>query len=756
MQAVARVQKELANHEREMALLRQERDALQARLAGKISVAVPLVGDSPAGASRSSSPQKCPKAWHESYSHLADTRAPDVVEEPGSGRPETQRPRTTSPPLTRPASTARSLLRPVKSAVAFRDSEDVASPGPLDFRAEGAQPSTEGVHEPERPAAGSNLASARLLVPSPCTATGSSLAGATENESPLRASTELSDILPHRQSGLEPTQASSRTPSVASGLRPVTSPLEGGPTSPVESIGKAELSKPRLPEAEAGAAGGPVALPAVPREVASTPSPSRSSPAALSTPWGEMEAAVEPSPKSGPTPKSGKSGPSPKSGFELGSPSRLPETLAEQRQQDMEAPVAPEFNEAETPLLRLEPAPCGSEIRTVAQTYEDQQLAEPSSPLRRSPIPALSMSWAEMEAAALEPTPKCSDVVSPSYPSEGMASPGASSRTGRSEAFRQGFEAAPQWEPVAPVRQRSPSPVYCIASPPISPSLPWSVPLQVQMPLIQQPVRMVQQVVQQVVQVPLQPIQSPVPNAARPVPVPQAMQGLPTVQATPSPSQCSSRPSQPMYRLSRPLEDSRSRSPSPEVPVTMRWGIIGTEALSPRLRPEAPRPKPQPDVEHVWVDDPMVSLRDQSYVTGSPVSSESIRCDPWSGRANSPMSPEYSPSQESTPHQQGRPLLRRPNDSRQSSPQQASRSVQAERPPDPDFASPEWANRALEGEKWVLPEPQLPPLEDLFAKNMLEQTTRRKLQKQRERMQRAIKEPPAEPPEAFFTSIVKL
>eukprot|EP00913_Durusdinium_trenchii_P019343 g18184.t1 len=198
-------------------------------------------------------------------------------------------------------------------------------------------------------------------------------------------------ILPHRQSGLEPTQASSRTPSVASGLRPVTSPLEGGPT---------------LPEAEAGAAGGPVALPAVPREVASTPSPSRSSPAALSTPWGEMEAAVEPSPKSGPTPKSGKSGPSPKSGFELGSPSRLPETLAEQRQQDMEAPVAPEFNEAETPLLRLEPAPCGSEIRTVAQTYEDQQLAEPSSPLRRSPIPALSMSWAEMEAAALEPTPK--------------------------------------------------------------------------------------------------------------------------------------------------------------------------------------------------------------------------------------------------------------------------------------------------------------------------------------------------------------
>eukprot|EP00913_Durusdinium_trenchii_P024220 g22740.t1 len=47
----------------------------------------------------------------------------------------------------------------------------------------------------------------------------------------------------------------------------------------------------------------------------------------------------------------------------------------------------------------------------------------------------------------------------------------------------------------------------------------------------------------------------------------------------------------------------------PEVPVTMRWGIIGTEALSPRLRPEAPRPKPQPDVEHVWVDDPKVSLR---------------------------------------------------------------------------------------------------------------------------------------------------
>eukprot|EP00913_Durusdinium_trenchii_P019342 g18183.t1 len=74
------------------------------------------------------------------------------------------------------------------------DSEDVASPGPLDFRAEGAQPSTEGVHEPERPAAGSNLASARLLVPSPCTATGSSLAGATENESPLRHLLDIAEI----------------------------------------------------------------------------------------------------------------------------------------------------------------------------------------------------------------------------------------------------------------------------------------------------------------------------------------------------------------------------------------------------------------------------------------------------------------------------------------------------------------------------------------------------------------------------------
>eukprot|EP00434_Breviolum_minutum_P026244 symbB.v1.2.023199.t1/scaffold2107.1/size91221/8 len=149
--------------------------------------------------------------------------------------------------------------------------------------------------------------------------------------------------------------------------------------------------------------------------------------------------------------------PSPKSGFELASPSQLPQTLAEARQREQReseethvsfadsAPAAvfmqppspvflqpaeepvPEQNEAETPLLRLEPAPCtqGSEVRTVAQSRnedpaevagtpsnEAMELRETlpqaiSSPPRRTPVPALAMSWAEMEVAALDPTPKC-------------------------------------------------------------------------------------------------------------------------------------------------------------------------------------------------------------------------------------------------------------------------------------------------------------------------------------------------------------
>lgn len=81
-----------------------------------------------------------------------------------------------------------------------------------------------------------------------------------------------------------------------------------------------------------------------------------------------------------------------------------------------------------------------------------------------------------------------------------------------------------------------------------------------------------------------------------------------------------------------------------------------------------------------------------------------------------------------------------------------------------DFGSPEWASRALEGQGLLLPEPQLPPLQDLFAQNMLEQNQQRKLQKQqqreqreqRERMTRNPDETSETLPDGFFKSIVKL
>jgi len=82
-----------------------------------------------------------------------------------------------------------------------------------------------------------------------------------------------------------------------------------------------------------------------------------------------------------------------------------------------------------------------------------------------------------------------------------------------------------------------------------------------------------------------------------------------------------------------------------------------------------------------------------------------------------------------------------------------------------DWGSPDWATRALEGERLILPDPQLPPLEDLFAQNMLEQTNQRKLQKQQKRqeqmnqMDRAAARPP-EPVSpvspGFYKSVVNL
>lgn len=550
-----------------------------------------------------------------------------------------------------------------------------------------------------------------------------------------------------------------------------------------------------------------------------------SSQPAVSTPTAEVEVA--------------EAEPTPKSGFELASPSQLPQTLAEARQRDLEetlgppvGPASPVFampteelpaesevsqTPAETPL-RLEPAPCaqGSEVRTVSQVSQarSEEVAaspgsepqpespvpsrteQPASPPRRSLVPALAMSWADMEAAALEPTPKCSEAVSPSYPSEpveGTVSPSKASspvhdvRAVRVEPRRPAFEAAaPQWEPVAvPMRQRSPSPVYCLhrPSPPHSPRLspsPLNWPCQAPRALLPSPTLVMPRLVQ-----PLQPLPQPLPmrpvrplvvqqvpsattapiavTMAAPAPKPQPPQPLQpqplqppqTPQPQPESQQSSNRSTPlPLYRLSCG-QGSASRSPSPSLeaaataaaaPNAMRWGIIGAEASR--------SIQAQHELEHVWVDDPSLSLRaDSSYMTGSPVSGESLRPSMASPSdvSSQALSPEPTP-QQTFP-------FRRPQD------------VQCKSPPAPkqpalqeaDFGSPEWASRALEGQRLLLPEPQLPPLQDLFAQNMLEQNQQRKLQKQQQREQREQRErmsrnPASDEtlPEGFFKSIVKL
>lgn len=388
----------------------------------------------------------------------------------------------------------------------------------------------------------------------------------------------------------------------------------------------------------------------------------------------------------------------------------------------------------------------------------------------------MAMSWADMEAAALDPTPKCSDAVSPSYPSEPVetvshskaSSPVHDVRAVRVEPKRPTVEAAaPQWEPVAvPMRQRSPSPVYCFhrASPPLSPRvspspLNW-MPCQAPRAILPSATlvmpRLVQPLPQPLPMRPMRPLQviQQVPAATAPIAVTMAAPAPQTQTPQPESQQSSNRSTPlPLYRLScgQGSQGSASRSPSPEAataaaPNAIRWGIIGAEASR--------SIQAQHEMEHVWVDDPSLSVRDSSYMTGSPVSESLRRSMASPSDVSSQASPEPTP-QQSFP-------FRRPQDVQcKSHPAPKQPAVQ-----DADFGSPEWASRALEGQGLLLPEPQLPPLQDLFAQNMLEQNQQRKLQKQQQREQREQRErmsrnPPSEEtsetlPDGFFKSIVKL
>lgn len=755
LQAVARVQKELGNHEREMALLRQERESLQGKLAAAANNSIP---SSPGGMSPVANRLKMKEAElqearkrlaqsEERFVHLVADGKPQAEE---LGKMRHARTEILPRPLARPAQGLSGLVRSAKSA-AFRGSEDAKGAGADNKSAEEgreADVAPVAAASTPLPTPGGNAGGSTrsLVVPSPC----------TSQHGPSISEVEVATVA---------TVATMESPM----------PVVETPSPRVLDV-PPKITK----EGSEGAVTG-----------SSQP---------VSTPTAEVEAAeAEPTPKSG------------RSGFELASPSQLPQTLAEARQRDLEetlppGPASPVFampeelpesevsqTPAETPL-RLEPAPCaqGSEVRTVSQVSQDEVVPSPASepapptgapesppprtPSRRSLVPALAMSWADMEAAALDPTPKCSDAVSPSYPSEPVetvshskaSSPVHDVRAVRVEPKRPTVEAAaPQWEPVAvPMRQRSPSPVYCFhrASPPLSPRvspspLNW-MPCQAPRAILPSATlvmpRLVQPLPQPLPMRPMRPLQviQQVPAATAPIAV--TMAAPPPQPQTPQPeSQQSSNRSTPLplYRLScgQGSQGSASRSPSPEAataaaPNAIRWGIIGAEASR--------SIQAQHEMEHVWVDDPSLSVRDSSYMTGSPVSESLRRSMASPSDVSSQASPEPTP-QQSFP-------FRRPQDVQcKSHPAPKQPAVQ-----DADFGSPEWASRALEGQGLLLPEPQLPPLQDLFAQNMLEQNQQRKLQKQQQREQREQRErmsrnPASEEtsetlPDGFFKSIVKL
>jgi len=761
LQAVARVQKELGTHEREMALLRQEREALEGKLANA-KAAVPTGNESPVVNRLKQKELELEEARQrlkhseERYVLLvADAGGKQAVEDLGL---RVKAVSVNLRPFTRPAESLRSNLLRSKSAVAFRtptresedtkgpevkgleetgrDSETLRTPGGASVKKESK--TAEGVNAP-----GSTRSSGaeRLLVPSPCTSQpGPSISEvevATDRESPTRVA------------------ESTPSPRTLDAPPKLLKANSEGSSQPASTPGEEALRSTEVVEA-----------------------------------------------------------PSPKSGFELASPSQLPQTLAEARQREQReseethvsfadsAPAAvfmqppspvflqpaeepvPEQNEAETPLLRLEPAPCtqGSEVRTVAQSRnedpaevagtpsnEAMELRETlpqaiSSPPRRTPVPALAMSWAEMEVAALDPTPKCSEAVSPSYPAsavDGTVSPArdasCSPMDAPTRAEPRPVEANPPYEPVTmPLRQRSPSPVYCIRSPPMSPALHWAVPYQVPRPMM--PIVVMPQMVQPV---PLR--RPPPPTVVQQAPAAPSPSPLPVAPPHPESQQSSTRSTPlPLYRLScnPQANQAYSRSPSPKTyqakaPMGMRWGIIGTEALSPRLREEASKAGQSQETEHVWVDDPVLSLRESSYMTGSPVSSESVR----------PSSPDLA---QATTEPAPKPIkpFRRPQEALPKSATAVPKQRAVQQVQDVDWGSPDWATRALEGERLILPDPQLPPLEDLFAQNMLEQTNQRKLQKQQKRqeqmnqMDRAAAKPPPEPVSpvspGFYKKVVNL
>ncbi|CAE7732682.1 PSR1 [Symbiodinium sp. CCMP2592] len=536
--------------------------------------------------------------------------------------------------------------------------------------------------------------------------------------------------------------------SVTSAVTPVATPAA---VSPIRTVSETPQAVPAAANSIASTT--PVQEATAVRPVEASPSsPGRSS-RALSTPWGEMEAAKPES--------------TPQSCSELASPSQLNSALAEIRRSEALSLSTPPLSPGQS-VLRLEAAPSVPAESRLPSQVETVEVSSPARSIR----PALAMSWADMEAAALEPlepSPNsgASEPQSPSGPS--LSSPGLlrakeeAEPAGRPEPALQ-CQWQPQPAPAPPAQPVQPTSAEAQASPLWEPVT--AVPRQA-MP--QSNGCCLQTLSPQLVA--SQPVQS-----LQPMPVYQALHPgrIGSISPTSQTFQTDGRvrvPSPPPVYLAPARAHSpvtvRTRSPSPhateQVSMAMNWTHIGREASQFATLPEFPAPalptspavavkagtalrrpsdfalspralsprgldtspgissRPSDLSPGTGADSDICSSSDVSRdVLGSPVSGGLVD-DPWLGLAV--RSPLRSPGREfrdvARPAHSG-PLRR----------------------PVPTISSPEWAEQAAGG-KPVLPAPQLPALEELFAQNMREQRREeRKLRHQRreprQQMQRTV------------------
>lgn len=764
--AVQKVQRELGSFEREVALLRRERDALKAE--------TPVAPVAPSIESLGNKLQQKETEVQELRNRVMSTRERyhALVEESGGRtavedlgfnvRYGTPRPlhRPGGSPPRRPAGQAlggkTEMSRSVEGRIDVNKSVDEGRPDVAKVATESGRPDlSKGIEEGESTGRLSSEGKADMrainegkaladkdAAPEDVAVPAGSAEGNRSTDDGSRDEVRFND------GGASPSNKDSENvddkdiTSVTSAVTPATPAA-----SPIRTVSET-----------------PQAVPAATNSIASTTpvqaspsSPGRSS-RALSTPWGEMEAAKPES--------------TPQSCSELASPSQLNSALAEIRRSEALSLSTPPLSPGQS-VLRLEAAPSVPAESRLPSQVETVEVSSPARSIR----PALAMSWADMEAAALEPlepSPNsgASEPQSPSGPS--LSSPGL---------LRAKEEAEPAGRPEPALQcQWQPQPAPPAPAPPAQPVQPASAEAQNATPLWEPVTAMPRQAMPQSNAGNASCLQTLSPQLVASQPV-QSLQPMPVYQAlhpgrigsispTSQTFQTDGRvrvPSPPPVYLAPARAHSpvtvRTRSPSPhateQVSMAMNWTHIGREASQFATLPEFPALPTSPAVAvkagtalrrpsdfalspralsprgldtspgissrpsdlspGTGADSDICSSSDVSRdVLGSPVSGGLVD-DPWLGLAV--RSPLRSPGREfrdvARPAHSG-PLRR----------------------PVPTISSPEWAEQAAGG-KPVLPAPQLPALEELFAQNMREQRREeRKLRHQRreprQQMQRTV------------------